>query len=71
LLLKVYQYRYEKFKDKLNTVSDVVALTYEETKDLIALSERLDTLDAKVSHIEGNLHLLSLRADNIYNRINK
>jgi hypothetical protein len=69
LLLKVYQYRYEKFKGKLNTVSDIFSTNYDETKNLILLSEKLEVLDAKISHIEGNLHLLSGRADSIYNRL--
>jgi hypothetical protein len=71
LLLKVYQYRYEKFKGKLNTVSDIISSNYEETKNLIVLSEKLEILDAKISHIEGNLKLMALKADNIYNKLNK
>lgn len=68
-LLKVYQYRYDKLKGKVNNVSDAISINYEEQKDFMLKSEKLDSIDAKLTQVEVKLHLLNKKIDTITEKI--
>lgn len=71
VLIKAYQYRYEKMKSKLNNVSDVFSNKYEEQKEFYQKLEKLDNLDAKLSHVEVKLYMMNKRIEEIDEKLQK
>lgn len=71
VLLKGYQYRYDKFKQKFNNVNDIVASNYEDQKEFMKKTDKLDHLDAKLTQVELKLLELNRRLDIVDNRMEK
>ena len=64
VLLKVYQYRHDKFKTKINNISDIFSSNYENYKEFFQKTEKLELMDAKLSQVEVKLNLMN-------NKLNK
>jgi hypothetical protein len=71
VLIKAYQYRYDKMKQKFNNINDVIALNYEDQKENLMKLEKLNTIEAKLTQVEVKLHLLNKRIDSVDERIEK
>ena len=65
VLLKAYQYRYDKFKQKFSNVNDVIASNYEDQKEFLTKVEKLEIIDAKLTQVEVKLHNLAIRVDSV------
>jgi hypothetical protein len=70
VLLKTYQYRYDKLKQKFGNVNDILSANYEEQKEFFQKLEKLDTIDAKLTQVEVKLHLLTKRIETFDDRVN-
>lgn len=68
-LLKAYQYRYDKFKIKTNTIVDIIGDNYEHQKECFQKSEKLDSVDAKLTQVEVKLHLLFKKVEALSEKI--
>jgi len=65
VLLNVYKYRYSKMKNKFEVINDIIEDNVEEQKKFQEKLEKLDTLDAKLSHIEAKMQILYNLINNI------
>ncbi len=63
LILKVYQYRYNKFNNKIYSIKDILQDNIEETKEFQEKIEILEKLDAKMSQIEAKIQIINKRLD--------
>jgi hypothetical protein len=71
MLLKAYQYRYEKLKGKFSNVNDILSTNYEFQKTLFTKLEKLDSIEAKLTKVEVKLNLLGKRIDSVDERLEK
>ena len=71
VLLKAYQMRYDKFKEKFGNINDLIANKYEEQKDFLIKTEKLDTLDANLGRVEVKIQNIMSRLDLITNLANE
>ena len=63
LILKVYQYRYDKFNSKIDSIREILNDNIEESKEFQEKVEKLEKLDAKMSQIEAKIQIINKRLD--------
>lgn len=66
LILKVYQYRYDKFNSKIGGIKDILAENSNESKEFQEKVEKLEKLDAKLSQVEAKIQIMNKRIDKTY-----
>jgi len=66
LILKLYQYRYDKFLNKINSIEDILDSSNKDGKEFLEKIEKLEKLDAKLSQVEAKIHIISRKIDNTY-----
>jgi hypothetical protein len=59
ILLKVYQIRYEKLKNKYSNVNDIISGNYDDYKDFVKQVDKLDQIESKLTNVEIKLHNLN------------
>jgi hypothetical protein len=69
IALGIYQYKYQKNREKLKIIDDVILENYEEQQKFMEKFEKLDKLDAKLSQIEAKLHIVNKKMDNIEGKV--
>lgn len=67
--MKNINFRYEKNNGKLNLINDILADNYEGQKKFYQKTEKLELLDAKLSKIEGKMHLILQKLDKIETKL--
>ena len=69
LLIKLYQYKYDKFSKKLSSLEDILHNNENEIKEFLEKVEKLEILDAKLSHVEAKMHMINKKIDNVNKKI--
>lgn len=71
VLLNMYKYRYSKMKKKFELIDDINLDNIEELRVFQDKMEKMENLDAKLSHIEAKIHILNNLLVSIEQKLDK
>ena len=65
VLLKAYEYRYDKIQGKLGNINDITSYNYQNHKNFVDKCAKLKKLEDKMTTIEMKLNLINEKVDNM------
>ena len=65
ILLKAYEYRYDKILGKVGNVNDIISYNYQNHKNFIDKCAKLSSLENKMTTIEMKLNLINEKIDSL------
>ena len=65
ILLKAYEYRYDKILGKVGNVNDIISYNYQNHKNFIDKCAKLSSLENKMTTIEMKLNLINEKVDSL------
>jgi hypothetical protein len=71
VILKAYQTRYEKYREKFSSINDIISSKYEEQREILMKSEKLEVVENKLSQVEIKLQNIMERIDRLSNESNE
>jgi hypothetical protein len=65
VILKAYQTRYEKYREKFSSINDLISNKYEEQRESVIKSEKLEIVENKLNLVENKLKTIIDRLDKL------
>ncbi len=65
VLLKAYEYRYDKIQGKLGNINDITSYNYQNHKNFVDKCAKLKKLEDKMTTIEMKLNLINEKVDSM------
>lgn len=65
VLLKAYEYRYDKIQGKIGNINDITSYNYKNHKNFLDKCAKLKKLEDKMTTIEMKLNLINEKVDNM------
>lgn len=65
ILLKAYEYRYDKMLGKVGNVNDIISYNYQNHKNFIDKCAKLSSLENKMTTIEMKLNLINEKIESL------
>ena len=65
ILLKAYEYRYDKILGKVGNINDIISYNYQNHKNFIDKCAKLSSLENKMTTIEMKLNLINEKVDSL------